>query len=332
MNHARLEFLFQRYRGGASTAEEEQELMEMLSRSNTPQSRRLLDEMWNMPSSEKLPQDKAEPILQSILLESENMIPIGEKRGMLWIKVAASISFIILVGTALYLYQFNRSFSNAAPQTTSLPSQHQYLKLPDGSKVILNNNSQLEYPESFDQNTREVYLTGEAFFDIAHDASKPFIVRTGKISTVVLGTAFNIKAYPDQSDITVTVTRGKVKVSHNAKVLGILAPDDQITFNKNSETSTPGKVNSHEVITWVEKDIYFDDVPMGEAMKQLEQRFGATIGFANEKLRDCKFTATFIKGEDLHQILDVICEFNRAQYSVDRQSSVITISGEGCLP
>jgi ferric-dicitrate binding protein FerR (iron transport regulator) len=87
----------------------------------------------------------------------------------------------------------------------------QLINLPDGSKVVLNANSKLEYPPGFSNNTREVYLDGEAYFDIAHDPGKPFIVHTGSISTRVLGTAFNINAYRSQQFVEVTVTRVKWK-------------------------------------------------------------------------------------------------------------------------
>ena len=329
MNNARLEFLFQRYRTGSCTAGEERELMEIITKSDTPHVRQLLDELWNAPHS-KLPEGKAELILNSILAKSDNLMPMHRKHDS-WLKVAAVVAFIIVSGAGLYLFLDSQTSFVASQQADAeVAQQHQFIKLPDGSKVILNNNSKLEFPDSFSgKNSREVYLTGEAFFDIAHDAAKPFIVHTGKISTAVLGTAFNIKAYPDQDDITVTVTRGRVKVSNEARVLGILSPDDQITFNKNSEKSTQHAVQSKEVITWAEKDIYFDDVSMLEAAKQLEERFQTKIDFSNENIKACRFTATFVKGEDLHQILDVICAFNQAKYTLNENGN-IEVSCSGC--
>src|SRR5688572_8298430 len=106
----------------------------------------------------------------------------------------------------------------------------QFLRLPDGSTVLLNEGSKLEYPITFSGDTREVFLQGEGYFDIQHNPSKPFVVKTANVTTTVLGTAFNVKAFPSEKHITVTVTRGKVKVSKDEKVLGVITHDQQITI------------------------------------------------------------------------------------------------------
>ncbi|HYC86578.1 MAG TPA: FecR domain-containing protein [Chryseosolibacter sp.] len=328
MDNARLEFLLDRYRSGSCTREEESELISILTTSDSPAVKEFLAELWNNPIGQ-LSTSKAETILNSIL-QKDDVVAIEPKK-MTWLKVAAVISFLIVCGTGLYLYNNAPYYSTGAESVTQAADQHPFVKLPDGSKVILNNDSKLEYPESFSgKSTREVYLTGEAYFDIVHDPSRSFVVHTGKITTVVLGTAFNIRAYPGQDAITVTVTRGKVKVSNERQVLGILSPDDQITFHKNQQQAQLTTVNSKDVITWAEKDIYFDNVSMAEAAEQLSERFQVSITFENKNVEACRFTATFVKGEDLRQILDVICEFNDATYRVDKIGNV-EISGNGCF-
>jgi ferric-dicitrate binding protein FerR (iron transport regulator) len=227
------------------------------------------------------------------------------------------------------VYQFAAS-EKALVNNTASTSQRQFIRLPDGSTVLLNTGSTLDYGVAFnDNNLREVHLKGEAFFNIRHDARRPFVVHTGAISTTVLGTAFNVKAYPEQGDITVTVSRGKVKVSNDSRVLGIITPNQQITFHKQTLTAAQQAVKSSDVTAWVTKDIYFEDVSMADAMLQLQERFGVTIQFDNEQARACRFTATFVEGEDLYQILDVICEFNKAKYRTSA-SGVIAIYGDGC--
>jgi transmembrane sensor len=328
MNNSRLEFLFHRYLSGSCTQEETLELIQYLNESNNPQVKHLLNELWNH-SSERLPAEKAEQILNSILAQPKKIVPLHRKR-YAWARAAAVIGFIALSGAAYYQFNHAPSSGNVMQPLAENLQHHQYVKLPDGSTVILNSDSKLEYANSFTgTNTREVYLTGEGFFDIRHDDAKPFVVHTGKISTTVLGTAFNVKAYPEQNDITVTVTRGKVKVSDEVKLLGILIPDEQIIFHKSNHQARQEKVKSIEVIEWIENDIFFDDVSMLEAAKQLEERFHVKITFKNDNIKNCKFTATFIRGEDLHQILDVICEFNQAKYTAD-ESGDIQVSGNGC--
>jgi transmembrane sensor len=328
MNNSRLEFLFHRYLSGICTQEEELELIQYLNESNDPQVKHLLNELWNH-SSDRLPAERSEQILNSILSPPPKVVPL-QRKSYVWRRAAAIIGFIALSGAAYYQFNNAPSSERSVAPLAEIPQHHQYLKLPDGSTVILNNDSKLEYPHSFnDKSTREVYLTGEGFFDISHDDAKPFVVHTGKVNTTVLGTAFNVKAYPEQNDITVTVTRGKVKVTDEVKLLGILTPDEQIIFHKSNHQARLETVKSNEVIEWTEKDIFFDDVSMLEAAKQLEERFHVKITFKNDNIKNCRFTATFIRGEDLNQILDVICEFNQAQYSAD-ESGDIQVSGNGC--
>jgi transmembrane sensor len=320
----RLEILSKRYLTDSCTAEEETELLELLNKTDNPEVRKLLNELWDSPS-EKLHSEKSTQIVSSILPEKV----IAERRSFPWLKAAAITAILAITGAGLY--QFMKSTEVTLPyRVAEVIQSSRFIKLPDGSKIILNSDSKLEFPTSFDdKNTREVVLTGEAYFDIAHDATKPFIVRTGQLSTTVLGTAFNIKAYPDQSDITVSVTRGKVSVSNEAQVLGILSPDDQITFNKNDQQSKVVSVNSDEVHAWTAKDISFDNVTMAEAAEELSERFDVRIKFNNPNIMNCRFTATFIRGEDLPQILHVICEFNEAQYSTI-EAGVVEVSGNGC--
>lgn len=327
MTNTRLQVLFQRYQQNACTSEEEKELFTLLNQTDNPEANKMLQELWISPSH-TLSEERSEEILNSILAKDNNVVPIQSKK-FVWLKAAAVAAIVVLAGFGAYQLT-DRLALSGAEKTAVINPQPKFIRLPDGSKVILNNESKLEFPESFsDKDIREVYLTGEAYFDIQHDA-KPFIVHTGKISTTVLGTAFNVKAYPDQDDVTVTVTRGKVKVSNQMKVLGILSPDDQITFNKSDEHVALQAVKSKDAVAWTEKDIFFDNVSMLEAADELSQRFDVAIHFANENIKACRFTATFVRGEDLRQILDVICEFNQAKYKVT-EAGDIEVSGDGCV-
>ncbi|MEJ7831149.1 MAG: FecR domain-containing protein [Segetibacter sp.] len=205
--------------------------------------------------------------------------------------------------------------------------EHQMLFLPDGSTVIISAGSKLKYPSSFDSMMkREVYLEGQAFFDISHNTAKPFIVHTGKIETTVLGTAFNIKAWPGNTDIIVTVIRGKVKVGDEQKILGIITPNEQIVFNKKEKKAIQRKVNTHPFLAWKEQDILFEDITVAEAAKLLEDRFNVHIYFNDESISAMRFTTTFMKDESLEQVLNSICEFNNASYSYDKVKARVTIT------
>jgi ferric-dicitrate binding protein FerR (iron transport regulator) len=337
MDQARLLYLFQRYVDDTCSDAEKQELMQTLAQPATDEAlQALMDKLWQeLPENGKLSAEKTERILQRILPASQPRLaqPLQKQRTFFspWMKVAATVTLALLAGAIWYgrtsLKDESRYIAQASQPSAT---EHQFLKLPDGSTVVLNAGSHLEYPASFDgMQHREVLLRGEGYFDIQHDASKPFIVRTGNLTTTVLGTAFNIKAYDYEKNITVTVTRGKVQVSDEGRNLGVITPNQEITFDKSARQSQQRSVDSNEAIAWKSHDIFFDDITLQEAATELEARFHVSIRFENENTGHCRFTATFLNGEDLDQILQIICEFNRANYVRDAAGNML-IKGDGC--
>ena len=248
-----------------------------------------------------------------------------------YIKIAAASVFIAVCLTGVLFWRKPKPAEKLASLNTAHKQKpNLFVVLPDGSRVVLSYGSKLSYASSFDHLAkREVYLTGEGFFDIKHDDSKPFIVHTGRLETTVLGTAFNVKALAGDKTITVTVTRGRVKVSDYDKLLGVITPDQQITFNRKEDNSRQSNVIAKNYTNWItQDDLYFEDVTFGEAATLLEERFRAKIVFRDTLVRSKHFTSTFDKSASLDQALKSICEFNDALYSYDRQKNAITISSK----
>lgn len=244
--------------------------------------------------------------------------------------VAAAAAAIILFTAYLEWSVFNPLLPQNRMTALTVPAnQKKQIILADGSKIWVNEGSELKYPKKFDGQTREVYLKGEAYFDIQHDATKPFIIHTGKLITTVLGTAFNIREDQTLHTIVVTVTRGKVGVTNGKQQLGIIRPNQQISFNSIQETSVQTRVNAQSVIAWQEKDMHFDDLTFAEAALQLQKRFHVKINFSNDHLKNCRFSGTALTGDQLDKILKVICSFNHATYQ-QRPDGSILIDGPGC--
>jgi ferric-dicitrate binding protein FerR (iron transport regulator) len=330
MDRSRLAFLFHRYVNNSCTSAEKEEFFDLVSNARHDTTlTELIDRLWADAPEKEIDDARAHFILNQVLRSDENVVAIDRRVYPLWRKIAASLVLIILAGGAAFYYS---ATEQTAPGQITSDELHealpQYIELPDGSSVVLNAGSKLDYPTAFSGDDRHVSLTGEAYFDIAHDASRPFVVQTGKLRTTVLGTAFNIKAYPDQTDITVTVTRGKVKVSDDKKVLGIINPDQQLTFNRNLNHMEHKMVDTHSVTAWMEKDIFFDDITTGQALDQLEKRFGINITLTNKTITDCRFTATFVSGEDIGQILRILCDFNNASLLENGSRDFIIEGGE----
>ena len=134
----------------------------------------------------------------------------------------------------------------------------------------LNAASTLEFPESFDKNERVVFLEGEAYFDVKHADKVPFIIYTGQVSTEVLGTAFNIKAYPDLEKVTVSVNRGKVKVNYENKQVAMLTHGQQVIINRKVNRIKEKEVKEEESASWQQGKLMYDDYSVADILSDLE--------------------------------------------------------------
>ncbi|WP_025764906.1 FecR family protein [Dyadobacter tibetensis] len=202
--------------------------------------------------------------------------------------------------------------------------------LPDGSRVWLNAASNIRYPETFLSDTREIYLEGEAFFEVQRDEERPFIVHTEGISTRVLGTSFNIRAYPEQADIEVTVASGKVSVADSTGVIGELIKDQQIAYQKSSGRSTRQLVANQQMQQWKNGQLIFDSEPFGDVAQILARRFQVEITFQNIDIKRCPVTARFDGQESLEQILYMLCLVSESEHEFKSEKRVL-ISGKGCI-
>jgi ferric-dicitrate binding protein FerR (iron transport regulator) len=173
---------------------------------------------------------------------------------------------------------------------------------------------------------REVTLHGEAFFDIRKD-SRPFIVHTGSVTTTVLGTAFNINAH-DLQTITITVTRGKVKVENSVGEFSILRRNEQISIDSLHTRLKKVQVDAGEVLAWKKPYLLFNDVTMKEAMQELEQRYRVSVVFTNPAAENCPVTASFTSHESLEEIINVLSKINNMEFTIRQRT--VEISGEGC--
>jgi ferric-dicitrate binding protein FerR (iron transport regulator) len=155
-----------------------------------------------------------------------------------------------------------------------------------------------------------VYLTGEAFFDVAHNKERPFMVHTGRFVTKVLGTAFNIRAYDTDPEVRVIVARGKVQVQNETgsqnSTLGILLPGEQLIVNKVSATASLAKVNVDDALEWKNDDLKFENITLEKAAQIFSRHYEIQIQFKNKTLLNCRFTGDF-SNDNLVQALDVIC-------------------------
>lgn len=234
------------------------------------------------------------------------------------VAVAASVFILFSLGLVSTLILNNRS-SELSMVVVKAPtvspdratSYIRHLTLPDGTSVILKSGSTLHYPEEFRGRTREVRLSGEAYFDVKHMNSKPFIIRTGNVKTTVLGTAFDVKAWPGQKNVTVSVTRGKVRVEDDKKVLAVLTVNQSVNYDLRNSDAKQQKVDAEEVVNnWTKQDMVFNRTSFEDIAKVLSKRYGKSISIADITLANEKITSSFSGTESLESILDILCTVN----------------------
>jgi transmembrane sensor len=309
--------LLERYASGTTSAAENLRVENWLAEHQNP------DNQWARMDAAGREQWLGQVFadVESTIEKNTSVITMRPRRRLWW---AAAAAALLLVGFSLL---WPRDAPLTAMRTTAY--QKKEVLLSDGSKIWLNATSELKYPEKFSGTTREVFLKGEAYFDIKHDDHHAFIVHTGEVVTTVLGTAFDIKEDKINHIVQVTVTRGKVSVADGKKQLGIITPNQQISFNVLNSKSVQTEVNADQALAWQKTELHFEDITFAEAALQLQQRFNVKINFSNGKIKDCRFTGTALKGEKLDKILKVICAFNHATYQTKPDGNII-IDGAGC--
>ena len=328
----RLKNLFSKYVRNSCTKEELEELFSYISQS---EDNKVLSEeflvIWNSIRPEEQLLSIDENQLFKDIERKISVSPIKHSR-FIWTR-AAAILLLVLSAGLFYFYLKGSGSVDKNEITTPVSvnqltrSSHSLVKLPDGSSVLLNNNSKLDYT-GFTKNNREMILSGEAYFDIAKDKMHPFVIHTGKLQTTVLGTSFNIRAYPEENDVTVTVTRGKVEIEMENKKLGIITPNQQISFNKQNGSTIQQQVLADSILVWKQNDLVFDNTDFEEAAVIISNRFNVAVTFENERLKNCRFTASFLNENNIDQVLTVLCDVNNAAY--EKKNETIIIKGEGC--
>jgi len=212
------------------------------------------------------------------------------------LKIAA-----VLVGVLSAVWMYN-NFGETPPQIALFETQddeRKEIKLPDGSTVWLNENSKLTYDESFEP--RIVDLEGEAFFDVEHlDSDHKFEIQSGDAKTTVLGTSFNVRAYPQEEQVEVTVETGRVvfeeekkeAVKKEEKKVFLTAGESGVYKKKEEAVLKPKKVINNAV-AWKKKQLAFDDIKISEVITALERYFDVEVEVENKNILDCTIVGTY---------------------------------------
>lgn len=219
--------------------------------------------------------------------------------------------FILLVGISGVWYYLQHQNNPTMVEISAAYGETKQVTMPDQTEVWLNAGSSLKYPSEFNQKIRSVSLTGEAFFSVTKNQSKPFVVETKHLDVKVLGTKFNLKAYPDEHQTTATLQEGKIEVQTSKNQKQQMVPNEQLVYNSESSTLKVAKVNPEDIPDWKNGNLLFSEATLGEILQTLERRFN--ISFDTDKSIDLlteRYTIKFEREETPEQILQVLADMS----------------------
>lgn len=198
-----------------------------------------------------------------------------------------------------------------------------FLKLSDGTKVWLNSDTKLRYPVEFGAKNRNVYLEGEAFFDVKKDKSRPFNVITKKASVEVLGTAFNIRSYNDEKAVFTTLAEGSVRFSNKQKESITLKPGEQGVVDTKSGTLVKKKVDIDMFTAWKDGRFVFKEQSLEHIMNTMARWYDINVFFVNEEAREVSFSGNLKRYDDFSQLINMLEMTGMATFEVKEKTIYI---------
>ena len=341
--------LLEKYCTNSCTEEELSSVLEWFEGSaRTPEGKALLFKIWEeLPNEESNIQINFDFILDKIhhkvnlgqskkLLEEadQNLIKYNRRKHFINILTrAAAILMLPVFSFGLYMsfkYQSTRhgqiSVNQAYNEVFSSVDAITKVSLPDGSNVWLNHSSTLKYPAMFQGDSRTVELTGEGYFEVAHNLKIPFIVKAGEIQVMARGTTFNILAYPGEDRIETSLINGSVELQmldadRNVVHLLKMKPSDLAIYQKSDKEIITSSIEDERYYSWKDGKLIFKKEPMGEVVKKLSRWFNVDIQIKDPELLELTYTATFVH-ETLPQVMELIALVSPVSYSISNREEI----------
>jgi ferric-dicitrate binding protein FerR (iron transport regulator) len=313
--------LFIKYLQGNCTEKEfEQILIWIREGSQSISGKGIVQEIWEEFEPEAGPAEitKYNRILDKIHHQininqnsSQLIIPRASAKTRILTIITRAAAILLLPVLSLLLYtnlsDNDRYAANLNDLEVEAPAgSRMYIELGDGTKVWLNHGSKLKYPYRFEDENRKVFLTGEAFFEVAHNNKIPFIVGTNHLDVKATGTAFNVSAYPEDNVVETTLVEGKVILyKSSSNEIRALSPGECLKFDvgKNSYSLETG--NTLKYTSWKDGLLVFKNDNVEDIAKKLARWYNIDIEITNQKIKEYPFTATFTD-ETLPQVLELL--------------------------
>lgn len=303
-----------KYLFGFTSEEEEVHLLE------NPEINGRMGEVWdnfsdiqckeNKPESDKIYQQiKTQANIPDKKIYSINH---NEYYHISWFKnpavLAITFFIIVLLGTSGF-YLFRKINRNVYVEVVSEKGQRKEFTLPDGSRVWLNADTRIRHRKRFDKEIREVILSGEAYFSVVKDSSRPFVVKTSKLDIKVLGTVFNVKSYPGDKTIETTLVAGLVSIEKRSgkdkETAVLVKPRQKAVFNVSAEQIKVENVNVEKTTSWKNGKLVIDNESMESVLLKLQRWYGIRVELVGRNDREDRYTFT-VKDENIEEVIHLL--------------------------
>lgn len=310
-------------------------LFDTLKKSETESElKSAFDDHWHLMQKRGVPAE-ADRLLQAAQFSTvlkrarERELQQGQrswKKSYKWYGAAAVIAIFISVSAySLFNFDKNKEVINRQEvvqwiERQTLRGQNMTIKLSDGSKIRLNAESKIRFPNKFNGKQRKVILEGEGFFEIEKNPDRPFVVSSGAIQTTVLGTSFNVRAYEKEPVVQIAVKSGKVAVSDKNQKL-MLTPNQVATYDHRKQLTREER-DIESLIAWKDGGFIFDQKPLEEIVKGLERMYDVDISIDDPALKQLKITLKQ-KGESLTTVLNTLSKSGGFDYEIKGKKVLI---------
>lgn len=272
-------------------------------------------------SNDMLEEKSSEPSV----LQLSNRSQKSKGRYTFILRVAAIILFSSLIGVVVYQNIEQQPQEMVEPVLREIAmekAQRGNITLSDGTQVTLNAESKIILPNVFKSDKREITLVGQAFFDVAHNPERPFIIHTDKAEVEVLGTSLDIRSYPEDKTVQVVVKEGRVSFKSNKECVdenAMLTAGERGELDLSNDRITTDKVEDMDLfLSWTKGYLKFKDAPMSRVAKELERKYDIEITFEQQDLQNLRLTAE-LKSRTIQHNMDVIATSLGMKYTMDQQ-------------
>ena len=249
-----------------------------------------------------------------------------------WRRALRVAAAVLLLAVSVFTWRLVQKPASLpyAEIMVSVDQGQKMVTLPDGSKVWLNANSEIKYDSLFER--RIVSLVGEGYFEVEHlESDAPFKVLAGEAETTVLGTSFNVRAYPGETEVSVDVFEGKVALKEVASAEAVILEKGQGAAYHHEERSVTSKSPTHaNIASWKTRELKFADDKLSKVLMDLNRVYGAEFTVQDEVVLDCTFQSDF-SDEELEDVLDAIMFSLNLSIEKHPTTEIWTVSGKGCL-